>query len=114
MTQRVADVVPICLLLPPHEIAYVKFVFESYDGVAVVRTLERHAARLVVLAAPDFEAAARAVVRSLVEEGACAETGPPPGFDGDWLGPEEGDRPRAEGGVEPLRKGARPPCRQRY
>ena len=29
MTQRVADVVPIYLLLPPHEIAYVKFVFES-------------------------------------------------------------------------------------
>ena len=85
------DVVPIYLVLPPREIAYVKFIFESYDGVAVVRTLDRHAARLVVLAAPDFEADARAVIRSLVEEGACEETGPPPNFDGDWLGPEEGD-----------------------
>jgi len=54
-----------------------------------VRTLDRHAAHLVVLVAPDFENDARAVVRSLVGEGACAETGPPPGFDGDWLGPED-------------------------
>ena len=86
MIPRVADVVPIYLSLPPREIAYVKFVFESYEGVAIVRTLDRRAARLVVLVAPDFEADARAVIRSLVEEGACAETGPPPGFDGDWLG----------------------------
>src|SRR5205814_391962 len=34
-------------------------------------------------------ASARAAIRALVEEGACAETGPPAGCD--WLGPEEGD-----------------------
>ena len=89
MTGRVTDVVPIYLVLPPREIAYVKFVFASYEGVAVVRTLDRHAALVVVLVAPDFEADARAAVRSLVEEGVCAETGPPGGFDGDWLGPED-------------------------
>ena len=73
------------------QIACVKLIFESCEGVAVVRTLDRHAAHLVVLVAPDFEGDARAAVRSLVEEGACVETGPPAGFDGDWLGPEEGD-----------------------
>jgi hypothetical protein len=83
----VADVVPIFLRLPPREIAFVKFVFESYEGVAVVRTLDRRAALLVVLAVPDFEAEARAVVASLVAEGPCEETAPPPG-DGDWLGPD--------------------------
>ena len=82
-------VVPICLALPPREIAYVKFVFESYEGIAVVRTLDRHAARLVVLAVPDFVADTRAVIDALVAEGVCTECGPPPGFDGDWLGPEE-------------------------
>ena len=85
------DVLPIYLTLPPREIAYVKFIFESYEGVAVVRTLDRRAAHLVVLVAPDFEADARAVVRSFVEEGVCVETGPPEGFGGDWLGQEEGD-----------------------
>ncbi|HJQ82662.1 MAG TPA: DUF4911 domain-containing protein [Candidatus Binatia bacterium] len=83
------DVVPICLALPPREIAYVKFVFESYEGVAVVRTLDRHAARLVVLAVPDFEPTARAVVAALVAEGVCVECAPPPGFDGDWLGADD-------------------------
>lgn len=83
------DVIPIYLDLPPREIAYVKFVFESYEGVAVVRTLDRQAATLVVLAVPDFEAEARAVIAGLVAEGACREVGPPPGFDGDPLGPDD-------------------------
>ena len=83
------DVFPIYLRLPPHEIAYVKFVFESYETVAVVRTLDRRAATLVVLVVPDFADAARAAIAALVAEGACEETGPPPGFDGDWLGPDD-------------------------
>jgi hypothetical protein len=80
------DVVPIYLSLPPRQIAYVKFVFESYEGVAVVRTLDRRAATLVVLAVPDFEAQARAVVADMVADGVCVETEAPAGFDGDWLG----------------------------
>jgi hypothetical protein len=84
----VTDVVPIFLRLPPGEIAYVKFIFESYEGVAVVRTLDRRSALLVVLAAPDFVAEARRVVEALVAEGVCEETEPPAGTGGDWLGPE--------------------------
>ena len=79
------EVVPFYLALPPREIAYVKFVFESYEGVAVVRTLDRRAALLVVLAAADFVADVRAVIASLVEEGACTEVAAPDWFDGDWL-----------------------------
>jgi hypothetical protein len=80
------EVVPIYIALAPREIAYVKFVFESYEGVAVVRTLDRRAALLVVLAAADFEPVARTIIASLVEEGVCTESGPPAGFDGDFLG----------------------------
>ncbi len=82
------DVVPICLSLPPREIAYVKFVFESYEGVGVVRTLDRHAAVLVVLAVPDFEAQARAIVRALGVEASCEEIAPPADAGHDLLGPE--------------------------
>jgi hypothetical protein len=85
----VADVVPICLRVPRREIAYVKFVFESYEGVAAVRTLDRRIALLVVLTTRDLEPDARAIVASLAAEGVCEETGPPPDFDGDWLGPVE-------------------------
>ena len=83
------DVVLIFLRLPPREIAYVKFVFESYEDIAVVRTLDRRAATLVLLVAPDFEADARAAIQSLVAEGACSETTAPEGWDGDCLGGDE-------------------------
>ena len=83
------DVVPIYLHLPPREIAYVKFVFESYEGIAVVRTLDRRAAYLVVLTVADFEAQARAVVASLAAEGVCVECAAPASWKGDLLGPDE-------------------------
>ena len=85
------DVVPIFLRVPRPEIAYVKFVFESYEGVGVVRTLDRHAAVLVVLAVPDFEPQARAIVRALRSEASCEEIAPPAEGDLDLLGPEPDD-----------------------
>lgn len=84
------DVVPIFLLVPRAEIGYVKFIFESYEGVAVLRTIDRHTGLLVVLAAPDFLAQARLVVASLAEEIDCREVAPPPGLD-DLLGPDLGE-----------------------
>jgi len=74
------DVEPIFLSVPREEIAYVKFVFESYEGVAVTRTLDRHAALLAVLVAPDFLPAARAVVAALASEIACHEIARPAGW----------------------------------
>jgi hypothetical protein len=84
------DVVPIFLVVPRAEIGYVKFIFESYEGVAVLRTIDRHQGLLVVLAVPDFLAQARLVVASLAEEIGCREVEPPAGLD-DLLGPELGE-----------------------
>ena len=49
-----ADIVPIVLRVPRRDVAYVKFVFESYEGVAVTRTLsvEPTSAVVVVYAVP--------------------------------------------------------------
>ena len=82
-----ADVEPIFLHVPREEIAYVKFVLESYEGVAVTRTLDRHAALLVLLVAPDFLAQARTIVRVLAEEARCREVERPADCD-DLLGDE--------------------------
>jgi len=84
------DVVPIFLLVPRAEIGYVKFIFESYEGVAVLRTIDRHQGLLVVLAVPDFLAQARLVVASLAEEIGCREVDRPPDLD-DLLGPDLGE-----------------------
>jgi hypothetical protein len=84
------DVEPIFLHVPREEIAYVKFVFESYEGVAVTRTLDRHAALLVVLVAPDFLPQARTIVAALADEARCREVDRPPGCL-DLLGDEPGE-----------------------
>lgn len=84
-----ADVEPIFLAVPREEIAYVKFVFESYEGVAVTRTLDRRAALLAILVAPDFVPVARAVVDALASEIGCREVPRPPGCE-DLLAAEPG------------------------
>jgi hypothetical protein len=62
------DVVEIHLRLPPDAIAYVKFVFESYEGIAVLRTVDRRTAVIVLLVAPDFVHEAWRILESLHAE----------------------------------------------
>ena len=72
-----ADVYPIFLRVPRAEIGYVKFIFESYEDVALTRTLDRRAATLALLVAPDFLPQARAIVESLAAELPCREIARP-------------------------------------
>jgi hypothetical protein len=87
-----ADVEPIFLSVPREEIGYVKFVFESYEDVAVTRTLDRRAATLALLVAPDFVPQARAIVAAAAEL-PCREIPRPPGYD-DLLA-DEPESPRS-------------------
>jgi len=48
------DAVRIFLRLPRRDIAYFKFVLESYEGMAVVRTEDKRAGIVMLLVAPDF------------------------------------------------------------
>jgi len=76
---------PIFLRLAPVDIALVKFVFESYEGVAIVRTVDRRAAVIVVLASRDFLAVARAILEDLRGRIDIAEIPAPPEAGEDWL-----------------------------
>jgi hypothetical protein len=89
-----ADVEPIFLRVPREEIGYVKFVFESYEDIAVTRTLDRRAGTLALLVAPDFLTQARAIVAALAAELPCREVPRPPGW-GDLLA----DAPESSKGV---------------
>lgn len=57
--------VPIFLRVAAVDIALVKFLFESYEGVAVVRTVDRHAAIIVALVSDDFLDVAHAILDDL-------------------------------------------------
>jgi Domain of unknown function (DUF4911) len=67
------DVVEIYLELPPADIAFVKFILESYEGVGVMRTIDRTKAVVVLMIAPDFLDDARAILASLRSEVAWRE-----------------------------------------
>ena len=82
------DIVPIFLRVPRREIAYVKFIFESYEDLAVCRTLDPHEATIAIIAAPDFAAQVELVTAALEAEGVCARIPRPEGEAGDVLGPD--------------------------
>ena len=80
-----ATVVPLYLQVAPVDIALVKFLFESYEEVGIVRTIDRHTAVIVVLVASDFLADARAILSELQTKLVCQEVPAPPGAGDDWL-----------------------------
>ena len=71
------DVVEIYLELPPADIAFVKFILESYEGVGVMRTIDRAKAVVVLMIAADFLDDARALLASLRSEVAWREVARP-------------------------------------
>ncbi len=80
-----SGIVPIFLHVHPRDIAVAKFVFESYEGVGIVRTLNRRQAIIVVLAVTDFEATARGIIESLRDLIDIEEVAAPPDAGDDWL-----------------------------
>ena len=58
----------IYLETPPEQIAYLKFIFESYEEVGIIRTVDRKRAIIVLLAVEDFVAVAREILDALKRE----------------------------------------------
>lgn len=77
--------VPIFLRVAPVDIAMVKFVFESYEEVAVVRTLDRRAAVIVALVSEDYLAVARRILADLHTRIPIEEIPRPADAGEDWL-----------------------------
>ena len=69
----------------PEHIAYIKFIFESYEEVGIIRTVDRKKAIIVLLAAPDFALIARQIVLSLKQEVPLEEISRPTDISADWL-----------------------------
>lgn len=82
---RGGGVLPVYMRVAPADIAYLKFLFESYEEIGLVRTVDRHQAIIVVLIAEDYEADARAVVAELQATLGCEILERPPPDPDDWL-----------------------------
>jgi len=88
----------IYLEIPPENIAYIKFIFESYEEVGLIRTVERKKAIIVLLAMEDFLETAREILDSIKKDIPIVEIPRPADVTDDWLMAE-----LAEQAVEPNR-----------
>jgi hypothetical protein len=79
------SLIPIYLEIAPQDIAYIKFILESYEEVGIIRTVERKKAVIVLLAVEDFVETAQAIIKSLQQEITLIEIPPPPDLSDDWL-----------------------------
>jgi hypothetical protein len=86
------DLKLIYLATAPEHIAYVKFVFESYEEVGIIRTVDRKSAVIVLLAMRDFADTARAILESLKKDIPLQEISPPSGTADDWFMTELADQ----------------------
>ncbi len=75
----------IYLEIRPEDIAYVKFIFESYEGVGIVRTVNRKKAVIVLMVVQDFLPTARSILDSLNKEVSINEIPRPAEIGDDWL-----------------------------
>lgn len=92
------DLHDIYLELSPAHIAYVKFIFESYEEVGIIRTVDNKRAIIVLLAMHDFLDAAREILNSLGNDIPMREIPRPADMKDDWFMAEllaETSTPRA-------------------
>lgn len=75
----------IYLELSPADIAYVKFIFESYEEVGIIRTVDRDRAIIVLLAMTDFVDVAQAILQSIKNDVPLREISRPADMKDDWL-----------------------------
>jgi uncharacterized protein DUF4911 len=75
----------IYLELSPAHIAYVKFIFESYEEVGIIRTVDNARAVIVLLAMADFLDTARQILASIQNDIPFQEIPRPADMKDDWF-----------------------------
>jgi len=63
----------ILITLDRQAIAYVRFIFEGYDGLGIVSTVNRSPAQAIIAYSAGNRAAVRALIQALQDEGAIKE-----------------------------------------
>ena len=79
------DLQEIYLEIAPEHIAYVKFIFESYEEIGIIRTVDRRKAIIVLLAMSDFVDTAHEIIESLKRNVPHAKIPPPADMTADWF-----------------------------
>ena len=62
------DTISLFIKIPPREIAYLTFVLESYEGVAVMRTIDPRRGIVEVMVPPSYEKELGEILTDLAQE----------------------------------------------
>jgi hypothetical protein len=85
MRAATTDMHDIYLELSPAHIAYIKFIFESYEEVGIIRTVDNARAIIVLLAMHDFLDTAREILKSVENDIPMREIPRPDDMKDDWF-----------------------------
>jgi len=66
-----------CFLIPRQQIAYLRFILESYDGLVFMRTLDADRAVVEIAYSPTHAADAEKLIRAMEQETGMTEIPPP-------------------------------------
>ena len=59
------DTISLLLQIPTEEIAFLSFILESYEGVAIARTIDPHRGIVELMVAPDYAQEMREILQDL-------------------------------------------------
>jgi hypothetical protein len=62
------DTISLLIQIPPREIAYLSFVLESYEGVAVMRTVDPREGIVELMVPPSHEVEIGEILKDLARE----------------------------------------------
>jgi len=62
------DTISLFIQIPPREIAYLNFVFESYEGVAAVRTVDPREGIVELMVPPAYQEEIQEILKDLAKE----------------------------------------------
>lgn len=79
------DLIEVFVRLRPEDIAYLKFIFESYEMVGFLRTVDPKAATLVVFLVPDFAEVGLRILDSVSRQIQIERIDCPADLGDDWL-----------------------------
>lgn len=59
------DTVSLLIQIPPEDIAFLSFILESYEGVAIARTIDPRQGLMELMVSPDYQEEMREILKDL-------------------------------------------------
>jgi len=62
------DTISLLIQIPPEEIAFLSFILESYEGVAIARTVDPNEGLVELMVSPDYQEEIGKILKDLAQQ----------------------------------------------